>query len=227
MRGGAFYWGVLGEVIAMRMIELTLLLTSLSLLTPIIQARTTEDPTVSNPALQAELLNRVKQADIMLERLLKCTSEFWDCDAPIDRLKKTFDDNAVRLKALVKQYGWPGNDLVGRDGTWAAFLILLNAELAINKEMLPLVQDAYHAGRTDGTIYAILLDDIRVAEGKPQVYGTADKEGGGVYPIEDAANFNKRRAEVGLPPLSEYPEKQERNKAPQKNDKGRPRLTTH
>ena len=205
-------------MIAMRMIKLTLILTSLSLLTPIIQAQTTEAPTVSNPALRAELLNRVKQADILLERLLKCTSEFHECDAPMDRLKKTFDDNAVRLKAIVKQYGWPGNDLVGRDGTWAAFLILLNAERAIEKEMLPLVQDAYHAGKTDGIIYAVLLDDIRVAEGKPQVYGTRDKKGGGVYPIEDEANVNKRRVEVGLPPLSEYLETQKRNK-PQKDDK--------
>jgi hypothetical protein len=185
------------------MIKLTLILTSLSLLAPIIQAETTEAPTVSNPVLRAELLNRVKQADVMRERLLKCTSEFFlECDAPMDRLKETFDDNAVRLKAIVKQYGWPGNDLVGRDGTWAAFLILLNAELAIQKEMLPLVQDAYHAGKTDGTIYAILLDGIRVTEGKPQVYGTRDKQGGGVYPIEDEANVNQRRAEVGLPPLA-------------------------
>ena len=174
---------------------------------------------MSNPALRAELLDRVKQADVLLARLLKCTSEFNECDAPMDRLKKTFDDNAVRLKAIVKQYGWPGNELVGRDGTWAAILILLNAELAIKKEMLPLVEDAYHAGKTDGTNYAVLLDDIRVAEGKPQVYGTRDKEGGGVYPIEDEANVNKRRVEVGLPPLSEYLEKQKKDKAPQKNDK--------
>ncbi|HEU0047300.1 MAG TPA: hypothetical protein VFQ43_06825, partial [Nitrososphaera sp.] len=80
-------------MIAMRMIKLTLIFTSLSLLTPIIQAQTTEAPAVSNPALRAELLNRVKQADIMLERLLKCTSEFHECDAPMDRLKKTYDDN--------------------------------------------------------------------------------------------------------------------------------------
>jgi hypothetical protein len=173
----------------------------------ILQAQTTEAPTVSNPALRAELLNRVKQTDEMRERLVKCAAEFHECDAPMDRLKKTFDDDAVRLKAIVKQYGWPGNDLVGQDGTWAAFLILLNAELAIQKEMLPLVQDAYHAGKTDGTIYAILLDGIRVAEGKPQVYGTRDKQGGGVYPIEDEANVNKRRAEVGLPPLAEQPKK--------------------
>ena len=202
------------------MIKLTLILTSLSLLTPIIGAQTTQAHTVSNPALRAELLNRVKQADLLLERLLKCTSEkFLECDAPMDRLKGTFDDNALRLKAIVEQYGWPGNDLVGQDGTSAAILIFLNAELALKKEMWPSVEDAYHAGKTSGPDYAVLLDDIRVAEGKPQVYGTRDKQGGGVYPIEDEANVNKRRAEVGLPPLAKYHKTTERNKAPQKNDK--------
>lgn len=200
----------------MRMIRLTLILTGLSLLlTPIIRAQATETPAVSNPALRAELLDRVKQADVLLERLLKCTSEFHECDAPMDRLKRAFDNNAARLNAIVKQYGWPENGVVGRDGAWAATLILLNAELAFKNEMLPLVRDAYRAGKTDGANYAYLLDDIRVAEGKPQVYGTHQKEGAGVSPIEDEANVNKRRAEVGLPPLSEY----ERDKAPRKNDK--------
>ena len=204
-------------MIAMRMIRLTLILTSLSLLTPIILGQTTQTPTESNPALRAELLNRVKQTDILLERLLKCTSEkFLECDAPMDRLKGTFDDDAVRLKAIVKQYGWPGNDLVGQDGTSAAILIFMNAELALKKEMWPSVEDAYRAGKASGPDYAVLLDDIRVSEGKPQVYGTHDMERGRVYPIEDEANVNKRRAEVGLRRLAKYPKTRG---APQKNDK--------
>ena len=202
------------------MIKLALILTSLSLLTPIIPAQTTQVPTVSNPSLRAELLNRVKQADILLERLVKCTSAiFFGCDVEMDRLKGTFDDNAVGLRAMVKQYGWPGNDLVGQDGTAAAILIFMNAELTLKNEMWPSVEDAYHAGKTSGPDYAVLLDDILVTEGKLQVYGTHDKEGGRVYPIEDAANVNKRRAEVGLPPLAKYPKTKGRNKAPQKNDK--------
>lgn len=190
----------------MRRLKLTLVLTGLSLLlTPGMRAQAAEAPAVSNPALRAELLDRVKQADVLLERLLKCASEFFECDAPMDRLKQTFDDNALRLKAIVKEYGWPGNDLVGQDGAGAATLMLLNAELEIKKELLPVVLDAYRAGKTVGTTYAYLLDDILVTEGKLQVYGTHQKKGAKVSPIEDAAHVNKRRAEVGLPPLSGYP----------------------
>ena len=50
-----------------------------------------------------------------------------------------------------------------------------------------------------------------VGDGKPQVYGTQakpfDQWKGTVpvlEPIEDEANVNKRRAEVGLFPLSDY-----------------------
>ena len=50
-----------------------------------------------------------------------------------------------------------------------------------------------------------------VREGKPQIYGTQVKsieqwkgKEPVLEPIEDEANVNARRAEVGLMPLSEY-----------------------
>jgi hypothetical protein len=52
---------------------------------------------------------------------------------------------------------------------------------------------------------------VLIGDGKPQVYGTQAQpieEWNGQdptpKPIEDEANVDKRRAEVGLPPLSEY-----------------------
>ncbi len=187
----------------MRMLKLSLLFAGLSLLITIAQAQTTETQSGSSPALRAELLNTVKRADEMRERLEKCAAEFHECDAPMDRLEKAYRDDALRLKAIVKQYGWPGNNLVGADASLAATVILLNADLELKKELLPVVQQAHRAGKTDGSNYAFLLDDIRVAEGKAQVYGTRSKQGSGTYPIEDEANVDKRRAEVGLPPLRE------------------------
>jgi hypothetical protein len=57
-----------------------------------------------------------------------------------------------------------------------------------------------------------LADRVLVAEGKPQVYGTQAKAPGRLWkghepvpePIEDERNVDKRRAEVGLPPLADY-----------------------
>ena len=63
-----------------------------------------------------------------------------------------------------------------------------------------------------------------VGEGKPQVYGTQVKEWKGkepvLQPIEDEANVDKRRAEVGLFPLSEYRELLKKMYFPQ--EKGKP-----
>ncbi len=115
------------------------------------------------------------------------------------------------MRAIVRQYGWPGPELVGKDGTEAAFLLVQHSNLAFQKEMLPLVQNAYRSGKLSGQSYALLLDRVLVGEGKPQVYGTQAKrfeEWKGkepvLEPIEDEANVDKRRAEVGLSPLAEY-----------------------
>ena len=54
---------------------------------------------------------------------------------------------------------------------------------------------------------AYLTDRVLVAEGQPQRYGTqfyTDKGELKPRPIEDEANVDARRKEVGLPPLAEY-----------------------
>ena len=54
---------------------------------------------------------------------------------------------------------------------------------------------------------AYLTDRVLLAEGKKQLYGTQFTVVDGKWkprPLEDEANVDKRRAEVGLPPLAEY-----------------------
>lgn len=54
---------------------------------------------------------------------------------------------------------------------------------------------------------AYLTDRVLLAEGKKQVYGTQfilEKGKWKPRPLEDEANVDRRRAEVGLPPLAEY-----------------------
>jgi hypothetical protein len=48
---------------------------------------------------------------------------------------------------------------------------------------------------------------VLVGEGKPQIFGTQLRMIGQellVHPIEDEADVDRRRAEVGLPSLGEY-----------------------
>jgi hypothetical protein len=127
------------------------------------------------------------------------------------RMQDIDTGNTARMREIIKQFGWPGPELVGEDGAEAAFLLVQHAEYAFQKEMLPLVRDAYRAHKLSGQDYALLLDRVLVREGKPQVYGTQAKpfdKWNGKEPvleaIEDEANVDRRRGEVGLPPLAEY-----------------------
>src|ERR1700752_5198900 len=105
--------------------------------------------------------------------------------------------NTEWMRAIVKRYGWPTPNLVGRDGAEAAFFIVQHAELAFQKEMLPLVEKAYRNSELHGQSYALLLDRVRVGEGKTQIYGIQakpfDKWKGQepeFEPIEDEANVD-------------------------------------
>lgn len=175
-----------------------------------IQAQTTHAQSPANPALRLELLQRVEQDQAIRNELIKKGIEHPD-EAVLARMKEIDAANTERMKAIVRQYGWPGPELVGQDGTEAALTLMQHSDLAFQKEMLPLLEKSYKSGQLSGPGYALLLDKALVAEGKPQVYGTQAKrieEWKGkepvLHPIEDEANVDKRRAEVGLSPVSEY-----------------------
>jgi len=172
-----------------------------------IQAQDANKPAVKEPALRDELLKRVEQDQAIRNELISHGVKDPD-KAILARMQAIDAANTERMKAIVKQYGWPGPELVGQDGSEAAFLLVQHADLAFQKEMLPLVEKAYKSGGLTGQDYALLLDRVLVGEGKPQVYGTQVKEWKGeepvLQPIEDEPNVDKRRAAVGLFPLAEY-----------------------
>ena len=122
-------------------------------------------------------------------------------------MEQVHKHNAEQLESIISEFGWPGESLVGEDGTWLAWMIaqhaiglpdfqrrcldLLNA--TVKNEDAPAIHAAY------------LTDRIRFNERKPQVYGTVFgwDEYGQLSPwtIEDEAGVDERRTSVGLPPL--------------------------
>ena len=115
--------------------------------------------------------------------------------------------NAARLREILDERGaWPGRDLVGEDGAGAAWLIVQHAisDPPLQRRSLGLLEAAEDV---DPVHVAMLDDRIRVFEGRPQRYGTQfDWDAHGQInpaPIDDEAAVDRRRAELGLPPLSE------------------------
>lgn len=130
----------------------------------------------------------------------------WDEQSRVDA------NNMERLREIISEHGWPGQSMVGREAAIAAFLILQHAIHETQIEYLPLVQAAVEAGELEGRWLAMLQDRVLVAEGNPQIYGTqlhqSESTGGlQLYPIEDEANVDARRQELGMIPLAEYIER--------------------
>jgi hypothetical protein len=124
------------------------------------------------------------------------------------KMAQTDARHRARLKAIVARYGWPGKTLVGRDAARAAWLLVQHADrdLVFQKQCLALMRAA-PKGEVEPVNLAYLTDRVLVGEKKKQRYGTQLLGVGGAFksqPIEDEANVDKRRAEVGLPPLAEY-----------------------
>ena len=114
-----------------------------------------------------------------------------------------------RLEELIKQYGWPGKSLVGKEASLAAFLIIQHADYEYQKKYFPLIQEALKKGEIDPRHVALLEDRILMREGKKQIYGSQlnrNNQTGKyeLWPVEDEENLDKRRASIGLEPIADY-----------------------
>jgi hypothetical protein len=169
-------------------------------------------PAVRLPKLRQELLKRVSEDQRIRSELIKKGIDHPD-PVLLAQMNRIDAINTARIGVIIKQHGWPGPKLIGRDGTDAFFLLAQHADPAFQKKVLPLVQKAYSRGLLTGQNYALFTDRVLVESGKPQIYGTAAKQFDQwnnkepvFEPIEDEANVDRRRAAVGLTPLSEYRE---------------------
>ena len=125
------------------------------------------------------------------------------------RMKEVHERNAARLKEIMAIHGWPGRELVGEDGTHAAWRIVQHAigDPSFQRGCVPVIEEAIARGDAPPAQLAFLVDRICYFEGKPQIYGTqfdTNESGETVpWPIEDPEHVDERRLAVGLNPIAE------------------------
>lgn len=111
-----------------------------------------------------------------------------------------------RLWAILDDYeAWPGRRLVGADGERAAWLVVQLADADLQHRALEHLEAAVECGDAHPSHYACLLDRVRMAEGRPQVFGSQFVVAGddvAPWPIEDPLGVDERRLRVGLEPLA-------------------------
>lgn len=159
-----------------------------------------------NQPLRSELLGMQRDDLDLRAELARDGSLFRGYAERMAALHRRHND---RLHAILREHGWPGRAAVGDDGAEAAWLLLQHAILdpELMRGALPLLERAVQAGEAEPRHQALLVDRIRVMEGRPQRYGTShdwDPQGRmSPSPIEDPAGVEERRRRVGLEPLAE------------------------
>ncbi len=123
----------------------------------------------------------------------------------------TDERHGERLWEILDDYEcWPGRRLVDDDGESAAWILAQRAvfDPGLQRRCLEMLEVAVAYGDAPAAHYALLLDRVRMADGKDQIYGSQfvrTEDGSSVvpWPIEDPENVDARRERVGLTPLAE------------------------
>lgn len=165
-----------------------------------------------NKSLREELKVMAAE-DLRLRQQLLDNGELGDGYAP--RMEALHVKNASRLKEIIAEHGWPDCELVGDEGTLAAWLIAQHAigDPRFQREALEHVQEKVRLGRVPAAQEAYLYDRIAMYEGRHQRYGTQSLPcPDGKYrrwQTEDPEALNDRRILMGMPPVDDDPDEVE------------------
>jgi hypothetical protein len=131
--------------------------------------------------------------------------------------KQTITDslNMIRIAAILDSIGYPGKSMVGDTAYTAAFFVVQHSNLKNREKYIPLIRNAAEKNEIEWKYVAMMIDRIQTDKHEKQIYGTQlrgikDPNTGFAteklkfFPIEDPANVNQRRKQVGLSPIEEY-----------------------
>ena len=168
-------------------------------------ARTSAPPPAKvDKKLREELL---KMENKQREMLLQVVDKDQTKESDKEKLHKLYETNAGKLCQILQTYGWPTTALVDRDGVFAAFQILKSGSYELQRDLLPVIIAAINKDPAQKPEVAGVYDRLRVSAGLKQVFGTQAVISSGflvLYPIEDPAKVDARRAEFGLQGIDVY-----------------------
>ena len=166
---------------------------------------------MSNHVLREELI-AMRAEDLRVRQQLIDSGELGGSYVP--RMEAVHIKNAKRLQGIIHEYGWPDEQIAGKDGAEAAWFIVQHAigSPELQRECLLFMQSSADQGRIPRWHAAYLEDRIAMQEDRPQRFGTQwmdDPVDGRIRPwkLVAAERVNQWRAEVGLGPLPSIPER--------------------
>jgi len=154
-----------------------------------------------NPKLREELLRRDSMRKALIRRAKNSRMR------AKESLKEFNEESQKIVREIYRQYGWPGPQIVGRDGSEACFWVGVShsSNSKFQHDSAMLMKEALPKGECYGVQYAFVIDRWLSLSYQPTIYGSFNdfnEESGRVEntsDVVDPKNLNKRRAEVGLP----------------------------
>ena len=160
------------------------------------------DPIVQNPELREALL-AMREIDQDIRKRLVAD---WNNDALGEEMSRIDRENTQKLRKLIADHGWPDDDVVGKDGCDAAWILVQHADhdVEFQEQCYGLLEQAVERDRARRTHLAYLYDRIAVNRGQLQRFGTQFGEGLKLQPVEAPESLDARRLAVGLSTMAEY-----------------------
>lgn len=119
-----------------------------------------------------------------------------------------FTTHQFRLDQIFEENGFPGYDLVGKEGSKNFWLMVQHSDHnpEFQNKVLEKMKLEVEKGNADPGSYGLLVDRVNLNTGKPQVYGTQVTYNTQIcqaYPrdLTDSATVNERRKSIGLPSI--------------------------
>ena len=117
--------------------------------------------------------------------------------------------NERKVKVILDKYGWPGKDIIGEQGNWTICNVIQHSDNEIRIKYLPMMRQAVKDKKLHPRFLVRTEDRIATERGDLQIYGGQMKyypetKSFNVWPVYDPVNIDKRRAEIGLEPISEF-----------------------
>ena len=133
------------------------------------QVAVRQSKTQIDEALRRELLTMLDVDQAIRQKQIAAE---WKDQLLNEEQQKTDARSTARMREIFTKHGFPGINLVGKDGAQAAHTIVLHSpSLELKREALTHVEKAFARGELPPVALASLTDKVLVGESKLQRYG--------------------------------------------------------
>lgn len=166
-----------------------------------------------NEDLKQELDSILYNDQYHREKIASLEKQFGSSSKEVDSLFKLieFNDsiNLIKVENFLETYDWCGIFAIGKSYSTSVFLVIQHSNPHKLNEYLPELKEAFINKCLSAHNYSLIIDRTAVFNGEKQTYGTQlgrfdDDEIFFIYELKTPRKVNKRRNEIGLPPLELY-----------------------